>query len=114
MPNHLAAGTIFFRLSITSPPASIVSSLPNLMSFFRILLVPVFAVTFLEKVPLWPVVILLLSGVTDLFDGMVPISQLHQLAAHLLQAGTQFRGQFESRVKGLIDEVKFLVRRERI
>ena len=46
-------------------------TVPNLMSFFRILLVPVFAVTFLEKVPLWPVVILLLSGVTDLFDGMI-------------------------------------------
>ena len=27
-------------------------TVPNLMSFFRILLVPVFAVTFLEKVPL--------------------------------------------------------------
>lgn len=46
-------------------------TIPNLMSFFRILLVPVFAVLFLRGVPVWPVVVLVLSGLTDLFDGLI-------------------------------------------
>ena len=46
-------------------------TVPNLMSFFRILLVPAFAAAFLRRDPVWPIVILLLSGVTDLFDGMI-------------------------------------------
>ena len=43
-------------------------------------------------------------------DGQVPLrlqsKQIHLLDLTALVAGTQFRGQFESRIKGLVDEVK--------
>lgn len=54
-------------------------TIPNLMSGFRILLIPVFVVTFLRGVAVWPIVILLLSGVTDLFDGMIA-RRFHQVS----------------------------------
>lgn len=45
-------------------------------------------------------------------SGTVPLKlkdkEIHLLDMTALVAGTQFRGQFESRVKGLIDEVRAL------
>lgn len=49
-------------------------TIPNLMSFFRILLVPVFIVAYLKTerdIAVWPIVILIISGLTDLFDGLI-------------------------------------------
>lgn len=51
-------------------------TIPNALSFFRILLVPLFAVLYLlsEQTPVlmyWSFGVLLLSGATDLFDGMI-------------------------------------------
>ncbi len=46
-------------------------TIPNIMSAFRIVLIPVFIFTFLEGIPVWPVIVLALSGLTDLFDGMI-------------------------------------------
>ncbi len=52
-------------------------TIPNAMSFFRILLIPVFCVVFLMDMDnvamqyLWAGIILVVSGATDLFDGYV-------------------------------------------
>ncbi|MBQ7688045.1 MAG: CDP-alcohol phosphatidyltransferase family protein [Clostridia bacterium] len=46
-------------------------TVPNLLSFIRILLVPVFAVLFLKGELLWAVVVLAISGLSDLFDGKI-------------------------------------------
>ena len=51
-------------------------TVPNLLSFFRLLLVPAFIVSYMQlgsadTVAIWPIVILALSGITDLFDGMI-------------------------------------------
>ena len=50
-------------------------SIPNIMSYFRILLIPVFCVLYLNADTtsdyLWAAAVVLLSSLTDLFDGMV-------------------------------------------
>lgn len=50
-------------------------NIPNLLSFFRILLIPVFVVVFIftegDGMSWWPVVILVISGLTDLLDGFI-------------------------------------------
>lgn len=51
-------------------------TIPNLLSAFRILLVPAFIVSYQslgssDRFALWPVLILAVSGITDLFDGMI-------------------------------------------
>lgn len=52
-------------------------TIPNAMSFFRILLIPVFCIVFLMDMDnvamqyLWSGIILVVSGATDLFDGYV-------------------------------------------
>lgn len=46
-------------------------TIPNLLSFIRILLIPVFAVLFYKGQLLWAVVVLALSGLSDLFDGKI-------------------------------------------
>ena len=46
-------------------------TIPNLLSFIRILLIPVFAVLFVKGELLWAVVVLALSGLSDLFDGKI-------------------------------------------
>lgn len=46
-------------------------TVPNLLSFIRILLIPVFAVLFYKGYNIWAVVILALSGLSDLFDGKI-------------------------------------------
>lgn len=46
-------------------------TIPNLLSFIRILLIPVFAVLFVKGKLIWAVVVLALSGLSDLFDGKI-------------------------------------------
>ncbi len=46
-------------------------TVPNLLSLIRILLIPVFGVLFYNGEPLWAVVVLVISGLTDLFDGKI-------------------------------------------
>ena len=46
-------------------------TVPNLLSLIRILLIPVFGVLFYKGEALWAVVVLILSGLTDLFDGKI-------------------------------------------
>lgn len=46
-------------------------TIPNLLSFIRILLIPVFAVLFLKGELIWAVVVVALSGLSDLFDGKI-------------------------------------------
>ncbi len=46
-------------------------TVPNLLSLIRILLIPVFGVLFYNGEALWAVVVLVLSGLTDLFDGKI-------------------------------------------
>ena len=46
-------------------------TVPNLLSFIRILLIPVFAVLFYNGHTVWAVVILALSGLSDFFDGKI-------------------------------------------
>ncbi|MCL2884056.1 MAG: CDP-alcohol phosphatidyltransferase family protein [Oscillospiraceae bacterium] len=54
-------------------------TVPNAMSLFRVALVPVFAVLYLKGY-LWPsLAVLVLSGLTDLFDGMVA-RRFHQIS----------------------------------
>ncbi len=55
----------------TSYLFSNVWTIPNLLSFIRIILVPVFAVLFLNDKLLWAVVVLAISGLSDLFDGKI-------------------------------------------
>lgn len=46
-------------------------TVPNLLSFLRILMVPAFAVLFLRGEYIWSIVILALSGLSDFFDGKI-------------------------------------------
>lgn len=46
-------------------------NVPNVLSLFRLLLVPFIAVTYLYGETTWAVVALVLSGVTDVVDGFV-------------------------------------------
>lgn len=46
-------------------------TIPNLLSFIRILLIPVFAVLFYKGELIWAVVVLALSGLSDFFDGKI-------------------------------------------
>ena len=46
-------------------------TVPNLLSFIRILLIPVFAVLFYKGQLIWAVVVLALSGLSDFFDGKI-------------------------------------------
>ena len=50
-------------------------TIPNMLSFLRIALIPVFVVVYFntptEGVAIWPIVILLLSGFTDVLDGFI-------------------------------------------
>lgn len=50
-------------------------TIPNMMSYFRILLVPVFCVVYVNAQSLrgyiWSIAIVALSAITDVFDGMV-------------------------------------------
>lgn len=46
-------------------------SVPNLLCYVRILLLPVFAVLFCFKQDVWAAVVVLLSALTDVMDGMI-------------------------------------------
>lgn len=46
-------------------------TIPNLISFIRILLIPVFAVLFYQGHTIAAVIILVLSGLSDMFDGKI-------------------------------------------
>ena len=47
-------------------------TIPNVLSFFRLLLVPVIMWLYIvKKDPIWTTVILMLSGVTDVVDGII-------------------------------------------
>lgn len=46
-------------------------TVPNLLSLIRILLIPVFGVLFYNGRIGWAVVILIVSGLTDFFDGKI-------------------------------------------
>ncbi len=46
-------------------------TVPNLLSFLRILMVPVFAVLFMKGHYLWSIAVLALSGLSDFFDGKI-------------------------------------------
>ena len=46
-------------------------TIPNLLSFLRILMVPVFAVLFMHGHYGWSIFVLALSGLSDFFDGKI-------------------------------------------
>lgn len=46
-------------------------TIPNLLSFLRIVMVPIFAVLFMKGEFLWAVLVLALSGLSDFFDGKI-------------------------------------------
>ena len=46
-------------------------TIPNLLSFLRIVMVPIIAVLFLDGKFLWAVFVLALSGLSDFFDGKI-------------------------------------------
>ena len=46
-------------------------TIPNIMSYVRILLIPVFCVLYLKEFYLWAAIVVAVSSLTDLFDGMV-------------------------------------------
>ena len=47
-------------------------TIPNILSLFRIALIPAMAASYLTHCELWiPALLLVLSGLTDLFDGMI-------------------------------------------
>ena len=46
-------------------------NIPNTLSLVRIVLLPVFAVLYFNEHVVWAVAVLLLSGLTDLLDGVI-------------------------------------------
>ncbi len=46
-------------------------NIPNVLSLVRLLLLPVFAVVYLNDEVYWALAVLVLSGLTDLFDGVI-------------------------------------------
>lgn len=46
-------------------------TIPNIMSYARILLIPVFCVLYLKEQYLWAAIVVAVSSLTDLFDGMI-------------------------------------------
>ena len=46
-------------------------TIPNLLSVLRILVIPVFAYFFMAGEPLWAIVMLALSGISDFLDGKI-------------------------------------------
>ena len=46
-------------------------TIPNLLSFLRIIMVPIMAALFVKGYPVWAVFVLFLSGLSDFFDGKI-------------------------------------------
>ena len=71
-------------------------TIPNLLSLFRILLIPAMAASYLTDCELWvPALFLVLSGLTDLFDGAIArrfdqVSEIGKLLDPLADKLTQF------------------------
>lgn len=55
-------------------------TIPNLLSFMRIVLIPVFAVLLIKDHFIWAVIIITISQLTDWFDGMIA-RKLNQVSA---------------------------------
>ena len=47
------------------------ASIPNILCYVRILLLPVFAVLFCQKQDFWAAAVIVLSGLTDVADGVI-------------------------------------------
>lgn len=63
-------------------PKSRIVTIPNLLSFFRILLIPIFAILYFktqDRIALWPIIILVISGLTDMLDGLIA-RKFHQVS----------------------------------
>ncbi len=60
-------------------------TIPNIISFVRILLIPVFGVLFYKGELLWALLILAISGLTDFFDGKLArkLNQVSELGKML-------------------------------
>ncbi len=60
-------------------------TIPNIISFIRILLIPVFGVLFYKGELLWALLILAISGLTDFFDGKLArkLNQVSELGKML-------------------------------
>ena len=60
-------------------------TIPNIISFIRILLIPVFGVLFYKGELLWALLILAFSGLTDFFDGKLArkLNQVSELGKML-------------------------------
>ena len=46
-------------------------TIPNILSFFRIVLIPVIVALYLTGHPIWALVFIILSGITDVVDGFI-------------------------------------------
>lgn len=69
-------------------------TVPNLLSFLRIVMVPIIAVLFVKGYPLWSVFVLGLSGLSDFFDGKIArrfnqISELGKILDPIADKATQ-------------------------
>ncbi len=60
-------------------------TIPNIISFIRILLIPVFGVLFYKGELMWALIILAVSGLTDFFDGKLArkLNQVSELGKML-------------------------------
>lgn len=46
-------------------------TLPNILSYFRLALIPVIVCLYLTDHPIWALVVIILSGITDVVDGFI-------------------------------------------
>lgn len=46
-------------------------TIPNIISFFRLLLIPLFAITYFKECYLWAIIIVVVSGISDVVDGFI-------------------------------------------
>ena len=57
-------------------------TIPNVLSLFRLALIPAIVATYLTDRPIWvPALLLALSGLTDLFDGAIA-RHFNQISVH--------------------------------
>ena len=46
-------------------------TIPNILSYFRIVLIPIIVTLYLTEHPIWALVFIILSGITDVVDGFI-------------------------------------------
>ena len=46
-------------------------TIPNILSFFRIALIPIIVWLYLTNHPVWALIVIILSGITDVIDGFI-------------------------------------------